>query len=64
MKHLKKKFGTGVNSEAFRNNWDSVFGIEEKCPCGADLSSHDEDHPGVCCDCFDAQYKIKGRDSS
>lgn len=55
-----RKFSAGdANSQAYRDNWDATFGEQEpkpepKCNCGAELSkTHNYEHPGVCCDCFD-----------
>jgi hypothetical protein len=53
MKYLENKpFSTPANSNAFRDNWDSVFGTP--CTrCGDTDLKHQDDHPDCCCDCFD-----------
>jgi hypothetical protein len=44
------------NSKLYRENWERIFG--KKCPCGKPLSeTHDDEHPGECCDCFDRSLR-------
>ncbi len=52
MKYLEKSFSTPANSAAYRDNWAATFGGTcERCD-DTELK-HQEDHPGLCCDCFD-----------
>ena len=32
--------------------------IGSRCQCGAPLTTHDHEHPGKCCDCFDRALGI------
>ena len=32
--------------------------MAETCECGEALSTHDGEHPGQCCDCFDASLGL------
>lgn len=56
MKYLDNKpFSTPASSDAYRDGWDSMFG--EPCRhCSGTEMKHQDEHPGLCCDCFDLSF--------